>query len=103
MASPGETPKSSSLPASQEFLKLEPENLILTAMKKAEDDKRIVLRFYEAEGQGVRSRIKLRQPIQQAWRASLIEDDEEKLPVLTDGTIELEVKPWEIVTLKIAV
>jgi alpha-mannosidase len=72
-------------------------------MKKAEDDERIVLRFYEAEGQGVRSRIKLCKPIQQAWRASLIEDDEEKLPVSTDGTVEFEVRPWEIVTMKIAV
>jgi alpha-mannosidase len=102
VASPAEIAKSSSLPASREFLKLEPGNLILTAMKKAEDDERIVLRFYEAEGQGVRSRIKLSQPIQQAWRASLIEDDEEKLPVLNDGTIEIEVNPWEIVTVKMA-
>ena len=37
------------------------------------------------------------------WRASLIEDDEERLPVSTDGTVEFEVRPWEIVTMKIAI
>jgi len=87
-----------------EFLKLEPSNLILTAMKKAEgDDSRIVIRFYEAEGNESTARIQLSKPIRKAWRASLIEYDEEPLRPSADGSLEFSVKPWEIVTIKVAV
>ena len=48
------------------------------------------------------ARVKLSAPAQQAWRASLIEEDEEAVKPLPDGSIELAVGPWEIVTLKIA-
>ncbi|HVA00647.1 MAG TPA: glycosyl hydrolase-related protein [Terriglobia bacterium] len=87
-----------------EFLKLEPSNLILTAMKKAEgNDNRIVIRFYEAEGNESTARIRLPKPIRKAWLASLIEYDEEPLQVSADGSVEFPVKPWEIVTIKVAV
>jgi alpha-mannosidase len=86
------------------FLELEPSNLILTAMKKAEgDDNRIVLRFYEAEGNESTARIRLPKSIRKAWRASLIEYDEEPLRPSEDGALEFPVKPWEIVTVKVAV
>jgi alpha-mannosidase len=82
---------------------VEPHNLVLTAMKKSEDDDRIVLRFYEAEGDKTRARIALSRPIKKAWRASLIEEDEMELKPSSDGALELPVGPWEIVTLKFAV
>jgi alpha-mannosidase len=84
-------------------LRLEPHNLVLTALKKSEDDDRIVLRFYEAEGDKTTARIALSRPIKKAWRASLIEEDELELKPRGDGSLELPVGPWEIVTLKLAV
>jgi alpha-mannosidase len=89
-----------SLPAS--FLSLDPHNLVLTAMKKCEDDDRIVVRFYEAEGNECTARIKLPVPILKGWKASLIEEDEAPMEPLSDGSIEIPVGPWEIVTLKLA-
>jgi alpha-mannosidase len=90
-------------PASAQFLRLEPSNLILTALKKAEDDDHLVLRFYEAEGNESQARIQLSKPVSQAWRTSLIEDQQEPLRPAADGSLALSVKPWEIVTLKVAV
>ena len=87
----------------ESYLGLDPQNLVLTAMKKSEDDERIVLRFYEAEGNECRAQIRMPKPIRQAWKASLIEEDQERLRVLGDGRLEFAVKPGEIVTLKVAV
>ena len=82
-------------------LQLEPHSLVLTAFKKSEDDNRLVIRFYEAEGNRSHARLQLRRPIRRAWRVSLIEDEDEAIPTLADGSIGFPVKAWEIVTLKL--
>jgi alpha-mannosidase len=90
-----------SLPATAGFLSLEPANLILTAMKKAEDDEGVVVRFYEAEGCQAHANLRLFRPIKQAWKTNLIEDEEQPLTPSGDGSIQFLVRPWEIVTLKV--
>jgi alpha-mannosidase len=76
----------------------------MTALKKSEDDDSISLRFFEAEGRAaVRAHVELFRPIKQAWKTNLIEEEPEAVPVTARGTVELEVKPWEIVTLKLAI
>jgi alpha-mannosidase len=87
--------------AAQSHLRLDPPNLVLTALKKSEDDERIVVRFYEAEGNECRARIGMSKPIRHAWRTSLIEEEQEPLQVLGDGRLEFAVRPWEIVTLMV--
>jgi alpha-mannosidase len=92
-----------SLLPTAEFLRLEPANLILTAMKKAEDDEAVVVRFYEAEGCQALAKLHLFQPVKQAWKTNLIEDEEQPLTPAGDGSIQFLVRPWEIVTLKVVV
>jgi alpha-mannosidase len=70
-------------------------------MKKCEDDDSTVLRFYEGEGRAVKARVRMPQPIQQAWKTNLVEEEPESLPLAADGAVELEVGPWEIVTMKV--
>ncbi len=87
-----------------EFLHLSPSNLIMSALKKSEDDNSIALRFFEAEGRAnVRAHVKLFRPIKQAWKMNLIEEEPEPVRVTPEGVAELDIKPWEIVTLKLAV
>jgi len=90
-------------PVSQKALLLEPHNLIVTALKKAEDDDSMILRFYEAEGNRFDARIRLACPIQTAHRTNLVEEIESKIPVTSDGSVELAVGPWEIVTVRLKV
>jgi alpha-mannosidase len=99
----GATSSTQSLEPKSGFLRIEPANLILTAMKKSEDDDRVVIRFYEAEGYETQARLRLSKPIKQAWKTSLIEEDQEALQPTPEGSLDLKVKPWEIVTLKVAV
>jgi alpha-mannosidase len=75
----------------------------MTALKKSEDDNSLALRFYEAEGQFTHAHIKLAKPIRQAWMTNLIEEEAKPLPVNSHGVVELEIKPWEILTLRLAV
>ena len=93
-----------SLPATLEFLCLEPANLIMTALKKHEDNYSVTVRFYEAEGRAnERAHVKLSRPIKQAWKTNLIEEGGEPIAVSADGIAELDVSPWEIVTLRLVV
>lgn len=101
MAFAGDQSSGGTLPGTAEFLGLQPSNLILTAMKKCEDDDSTVLRFYEGEGRAVKARVRMPQPIRQAWKTNLIEEEPESLPLAADGAVELEVGPWEIVTMKV--
>jgi alpha-mannosidase len=87
--------------ASLAYLMLEPQNLVLTAMKKSEDGDRVVVRFYEAEGNQSFAVIRLPKPIRRAWKTNLIEDEEIVLESKADGSLELPVGAYEIVTLMI--
>jgi alpha-mannosidase len=91
------------LPVEQSFLKIEPCNLILTAMKKSEDGNQVVVRFYEAEGCQTDARLQLPRAIRSAWRTSLIEDNQVSITPNDDGSLSLKIQPWEIATLKLAV
>ena len=86
---------------STSFFALNPANLTLTALKRSEDDDQVVVRFYEAEGFECAAQLRFLKPARQARRTNLIEDSEKSLPISADGSLNLHIKPWEIVTLKV--
>ena len=47
------------LPAKHAFARIEPGNVILTVMKKAEDDDALIFRFYEFEGKPAQVKLEL--------------------------------------------
>jgi alpha-mannosidase len=81
------------------LLKLEPDNIVMTALKPSEDGTAIILRFYEASGEETEANITLFQKPAKAVIANLIEDELEELP-FEGNSIKLNVKPFEIVTIK---
>ncbi len=88
------------LPAVHSFVALEPANLLLTAMKQAEDGTDLILRFYEFAGQKTAARITLPPGVEEVWDANLMEQPGEKLS--SEGkTVEVSVKPYEIKTLRL--
>jgi len=88
------------LPAEFSFFELKPSNLILSALKRTEQSGYVILRFFETKGETTRAELKVFKPIKQAWLTDLLEREEEEFGV-TGNTLELEVKPFEIVTLKL--
>lgn len=84
------------------FLKLSPDNLILSALKKAEGDDEIILRFYETKGEQTTAEIEFFNKISRCIITDLLEKEERELK-LEQNKLRMEVKPFEIITLKLAI
>ncbi len=75
----------------------EADGLVLDTIKRAEDSDALVLRLYEPHGARGTARVRLTFPFATARRATLLEDPGEPLTI-TDQTIEIPYRPFEIVT-----
>ncbi len=88
------------LPGHLSFIELEPDNLILSALKKSEDTDEAVLRFFETKGEKTSGVLRFfKKPIY-AKRVNLLEMDEEEIH-FEGKEIRLDVKPFEIVSLEL--
>jgi alpha-mannosidase len=88
------------LAAQHSFLQLEPDNVVLTALKKAEDGDGLVLRFYEWAGTEADVRLTLPPGAQSAADTDLMERAIADLKV-EDGSVVVHTKPYEIKTVKV--
>ncbi len=88
------------LPVSGSFLKTEPANIVVSTMKKAEDGDGTVIRFYETEGRYTKAGISGFKPFTKVWLTDMLEYNLNELPVSADGSLEISVKPYEIVTIR---
>jgi alpha-mannosidase len=88
------------LPAERAFIEVKPENVVLTAMKKAEDDDGVILRFYEWAGRETEVKIQLPPGAESAQDADLMERPIGEL-ALQGGAVTVHTKPYEIKTVKV--
>jgi alpha-mannosidase len=88
------------LPATQSFVTVDTPNVVLTALKKAEDDDALIIRFYEFAGREANVVLKLTRPIARAWKTNLLEEPEQEIPV-REGAITVPTRPYEIQTVKV--
>jgi alpha-mannosidase len=91
---------SGNLPSEFSFLRLSPCNLVLSALKKAEDSEEVMLRFFESKGEETMAEIELFRNIERATVANLLEQEEYELRP-DRNKLRFRVKPFEIVTLKL--
>jgi alpha-mannosidase len=82
------------------FVQARSENIILTALKKAEDDDALVLRFYEWAGKDGEAQLQIPPGAQSATETDLMEKTIGSLPVQNDG-VTVHTKPHEIKTIKV--
>jgi alpha-mannosidase len=88
------------LPAEHSFLQVTSDNVIVTALKKAEDEDALILRFYEWAGKSGNVTFQLPQPAQSARETNLMEKPITDLPV-TNSELTVATKPYEIKTIEI--
>jgi alpha-mannosidase len=88
------------LPSDHSFVGVEPDNVVLTAVKKSEDDDSLVLRFYEWAGREADVKLQLPAEAQSASETDLMERSVADLAVHND-TVTVHTKPYEIKTLKV--
>ncbi|HEX2999931.1 MAG TPA: glycosyl hydrolase-related protein [Armatimonadota bacterium] len=88
------------LPANASLLELRPNNLVLSAVKRAEDEEAVIVRFYNPTAVPAEGDLRLHFPVTAAYRANLNEECGEALPVSDDGRrIHVTARGKEIVTL----
>ena len=88
------------LPAVHSFVDIEADNVVLTAIKKSEDDDSLVLRFYEWAGKEVEVKLHLPPGAQSASETDLMEKSMADLAVHNDA-VTVHTKPYEIKTVKV--
>ncbi len=77
-------------------------NVIIESVKKAEDHSNLIVRLYECHNTRGRTWINCAVPVRRAWLVDLNEDILQELEV-TDGQVEIEYSPFEIVTVMLDV
>ena len=82
------------------FMQVQPDNVVVTAIKKAEDDDSTIVRFYEWSGRGADVRLQLPSGANSASDADLMERPINNLPVEKNVVI-VSTKPYEIKTVKV--
>jgi alpha-mannosidase len=93
---------SGSLPASHSFVQIEPGNVILTAIKKAEDDQSLIFRFFEFAGKAAQVSLGLPQAAAAAVEANLMEKEERAIALGSGGReLATPIGPYEIKTVKV--
>lgn len=85
------------------LLNLEPSNLVVSGLKKTEDDKGIILRFYEVEGKKMTATLVSSLPLTSCTETNLLEEKERNDLSLTGGKVRIKVLPFEIRTLLLSV
>ena len=90
-----------SLPRSASFCQVDQSNVLLLALKQAEDGNGMILRLIETEGRPVEATVTM--PffaIAEAHQTSLVEENQERL-TCSKNTMKIRVKPLGITTIRV--
>jgi len=89
--------KSGDLPSRASFIDLQPQKLVLSCIKKAEDRDGLIVRFYNPYNDEILATLSMLLPVKEAYLCNLAEQRQERLECL-DGTITINVPPKKIIT-----
>jgi alpha-mannosidase len=89
------------LPATHSYASVSSPDVILTAMKKAEDSNSLILRMYESAGKAQQVQVTVPAGALQAKVTDLMEKHDEDSVPLSNGTATVTIHPYEILTLKV--
>jgi len=89
-----------SLAAEHSFLQVQPDNVIVTALKKAEDENVLIVRFYEWAGKDSEVTLQLPPGAESAAETDLMEKSIASAS-LRNNEVTVHTKPYEIKTIKV--
>jgi alpha-mannosidase len=88
-----------SLPPERSLLTLEPDTLVLSAIKRSERGDALILRFYNPAPEAVQATVALFRPVRSAQLVNLNEEQQADLPVDEPGRVSLPVRGKQVCTL----
>jgi alpha-mannosidase len=84
------------------LIEVDTPQVVVEAIKRAEDSEAVIIRLYEAWGGRCRARVNTSLPASRAFLCDLLERNRDEIKV-RDGQLELELTPFKILTLKLMV
>ena len=90
-----------SLPAQHSFVAVTPDDVVLTAMKKAEDSHALVFHFYEWAGKGGSAQLRVPPGATGAVETNLLEKPEGDALPLEGDRVTVHFRPYEIVAVRV--
>ncbi len=95
-------PHAGTLPAAQSFVDIKENNVVLTAVKKAEDSNALIFRFYEWAGKAGEVQLTVPPGATGATSTNLMEQPEgPALPITKTNQVSVPVHPFEIVSIRV--
>ena len=95
------TAHAGAMPAEHSFVAVDAPNVVLTAVKKAEDSDGLVLRMYEWAGKATRVTVHVPQGADGATVTNMMEKPEGAPLALQGNQLQLVIHPYEILTLRV--
>jgi len=95
------TAHAGSLPAEHSFASVAPENVVLTAVKKAEDANGLIFRVYEWAGKDATVEFHVPPGATSATVTNLMETPEGAPLAVTGDVVKAPIKPYEILTIRV--
>jgi alpha-mannosidase len=95
------TAHAGSLPAEHSFASVAPENVVLTAVKKAEDANGLIFRVYEWAGKASTVEFHVPPGATAATVTNLMETPEGDPLTVTGDVVKAPIKPYEILTIRV--
>jgi alpha-mannosidase len=89
------------LPATHTFASASPENVVLTAVKKAEDTNSLIFRVYEWAGKSSTVEFHVPAGATAATVTNLLETPEGQALTVASDTVKAPIKPFEILTVRV--
>ena len=86
--------------ARRSLVEIDTPQVVVEAIKRAEDSDAVIVRLYEAWGRGCKATLRTTLSASRAFLCDLLERDREEV-VVHDGVIALEMAPFKVVTLKL--
>ena len=85
----------------QALVSVDRNNVIIETVKKAEDGEGIIVRLYENERSRCKATLQAGFSLQAAHICNLLEEDQTQLEVEAGSAVSLNIKPYQIVTLRL--
>jgi alpha-mannosidase len=80
---------------------LDKPNVFLTALKRAEDSRGVIIRLIETDGQATDATLTIPAvAVEKAWRTNLVEENQEEL-TCTEHSVTVPVGSFAITTLRL--
>jgi alpha-mannosidase len=95
------TAHAGSLPAEHSFASVSPDNVVLTAVKKAEDEKGLIFRVYEWAGKSATAEFHVPAGATSATVTNLMEAPEGGSLTVAGDVVKVPIHPYEILTIRV--